>query len=155
MHCKSFPWLTHTAKNGLLHASFLAGTSWGEAGYIRIVRGRNSCGISNMASYQVDGSVPPAPPTAKTIFLRARVGRANSSPMFKACVESRLCVTWLCFPKISITLVTRNLVEKIAFSLFVGIDSDTRLSVAGWVSIGIHDFPPLSHYSSTCDDIAY
>jgi len=39
------------------------GTSWGEGGYIRIVRGRNSCGISNSASYpQVDGIAPPAPP---------------------------------------------------------------------------------------------
>merc|ERR1712224_1191495 len=43
------------------------GAGWGEGGYIRIVRGRNSCGIANMASYpQVDGSVPPAPPTPPT-----------------------------------------------------------------------------------------
>jgi len=43
------------------------GTGWGEAGYIRIVRGRNSCGISNAASYpRVNGNVPPAPPTPPT-----------------------------------------------------------------------------------------
>ena len=28
---------------------------------------------------------------------------------------------------------------KLVFSLFVGIDCDTRLSVAGLVSVGIHD----------------
>lgn len=29
------------------------GTSWGEAGYIRLVRGQNECGIASMASYPV------------------------------------------------------------------------------------------------------
>ena len=29
------------------------GTSWGEAGYIKMVRGKNMCGISAMPSYPV------------------------------------------------------------------------------------------------------
>jgi len=29
------------------------GNTWGEAGYIRMVRGQNECGLSNMASYPV------------------------------------------------------------------------------------------------------
>jgi len=39
------------------------GSSWGEAGYIRIERGTNKCGIANSASYPVvDSSVAPSPP---------------------------------------------------------------------------------------------
>jgi len=30
------------------------GTSWGEAGYIRICRGSNKCGLSNEPSYPID-----------------------------------------------------------------------------------------------------
>jgi cathepsin L len=29
------------------------GASWGEAGYVRLVRGSNECGLANMASYPV------------------------------------------------------------------------------------------------------
>ena len=68
-----------------------------------------------------------------------QLGRKTSA--FAVCPPSALC-----FAKISITLVTHNLVEKIVFSLFVGIDCETRLSVAGLVSIGIHDFPFDAHY---------
>lgn len=38
------------------------GSSWGEAGYIRIERGTDKCGIGDSASYPVvDGSAPPSP----------------------------------------------------------------------------------------------
>jgi len=43
------------------------GSSWGEQGYIRLVRGKGGageCGLLQQASYPVvDGSAPPAPPT--------------------------------------------------------------------------------------------
>lgn len=40
------------------------GSSWGEAGYIRIERGSDKCGIGDSASYPVvDGSAPPSPPS--------------------------------------------------------------------------------------------
>merc|ERR1711953_1490322 len=40
------------------------GASWGENGYIRMVRGQNQCGIGNDPSYPVvDGSVPTPTPT--------------------------------------------------------------------------------------------
>jgi len=59
------------------------GASWGEDGFIRMVRGKNQCGLSDSASYPTGvkavapsppGPSPPSPPPAKTHYGNPKDG---------------------------------------------------------------------------------
>ena len=71
-------------QKSLLKRTLLVGTKWGEDGYVRIIRGKDECGILNG---------PPVPPEShrRTVFLRSfrlySAGDAEASGVWPSSVS--------------------------------------------------------------------